>query len=487
MQGRTPMLTKTSRFNPVRAIPALMCTLLVLCMSPHNAIAQSDKAPKWMVVTSETEPVRCGDQEIYYTITEFKRGTVVAVDGTSGDFSKVRYPASLGVLVAAGDVRTVKAGSHVQLVNETQLKTESQLRGMDGSWCPVFAKPLGTGVEMAVLETIRDQATNEVRGYRVAPPRPPVVDSYPYAYIRTKALRDATPDEIAAHQGGKQITSGRPPLSAGPGNTDDTANSAEAVQEDASEQVSQQEPEQREPAIDLREQQVIPETSLPDPEEVIEDDTDNQPVEIQNAIPETRESTPVVNPEKATRPTNRLTVSSLEALEASFTNARTMPREQLDEALPELLAEFTRARDSAEEGDPSIEPLEQRIEWIKIRIETRDQRRAIAQVLAVADSQQIELNRKIEQWNDSRVYDLVGRLMLSGVYTGEHLPLMYRVRVPDPITGMERTIGYIAPKPDQDLRRFLGSVVGVIGDPVRDDALALTVLSPTKVELMPGQ
>jgi hypothetical protein len=461
--------------------------MLVLTITSHSAIAQTDKEPQWKVITSETEAVRCGDQEIYYTITEFKRGTIVAVDGTSGDFSKVRYPASLGVLVAADDVRTVKAGSHVQLVNESQLKAESQLRGMDGSWCPVFAKPLGAGIEMAVLETIRDQATDEVRGYRVAPPRPPVVGSYPYVYIRTSALRDATPAEIAAHQGGKQVTTGRPPLSAGPGNTGGNANTAEDIQEEVAEQVTQQDPEQREPVIDLREEQVIPETSLPDPEEVTEESADDQPVEIQNAIPETRESAPVVNPEKTTRPATRLTVSSLEALEASFTSARTMPREQLDEALPELLAEFTRARDSAEEGDPSIEPLEQRIEWIKIRIETRDQRRAIAQALAVADSQQIELNRKIEQWNDSRVYNLVGRLMLSGVYTGEHLPLMYRVRVPDPITGMERTIGYIAPKPDQDLRRFLGSVVGVIGDPVHDDALALTVLSPTKVELMPGQ
>jgi hypothetical protein len=479
------MLTKLSQISPSRALSAVVCLAFMTLVSPM-AIAQNTPAPQWMVVTSEVEPVRCGDQEIYYTIAEFKRGTIVAVDGTSGDYSKVRYPASMGVLVPAKDARGVKAGSHVQLINASQLKAESMLRGIDGSWCPVFAEPLNTGIELSVLETIRD-GNNEILGYRVAPPRPPVVKAFPYAFVRTSALREATPEEIASHQGGKQITTGRSPLAAGSGAVD-----SEPVEEvvdevtEAANEISSEQESADEPVIDLREDQVIPESSNESMSE--SDQKDDEPVEIQNAIPEVRENPRVISPEKTTRPaTSRLTVSGLEALEASFTNARSMPREQLDEALPELLAEFTRARDAADVDDPSIGPLEQRIEWINIRIETRDQRRAIAQALAVADSQQIELNQKIELWNDSRVYNMVGRLMLSGVYTGEHLPLLYRIRVPDPITGVDRTVGYIAPKPDQDLRRFLGSVVGVIGDPVHDDALALTVLSPTKVVLMPGQ
>ncbi len=473
------MFTKRSHSSPLRAIPALVCFALMMLVSP-KAMAQN-AAPQWMVVTSEVEPVRCGDQEIYYTIAEFKRGTIVAVDGTSGDYSKVRYPASMGVLVPAKDARSVKAGSHVQLINASQLKAESMLRGIDGSWCPVFAEPLSSGIELSVLETLRD-SNNQVLGYRVAPPRPPAVKAFPYAYVRTSALRNATPEEIASHQGGKKITTGQSPLAAGPGSSETGAGeeAVNEVQESAGEVASEQVTDP-EPVIDLREEQVIPESTP-------ESETDDDPVEIQNTIPEVRETPRVITPEKTTRPAgSSLTVSGLEALEASFTKARSMPREQLDEALPELLAEFTRARDAADADDPAIGPLEQRIEWINIRIETRDQRRAIAQALAVADSQQIELNQKIERWNDSRVYNMVGRLMLSGVYTGEHLPLLYRVRVPDPITGVDRTVGYIAPKPDQDLRRYLGSVVGVIGDPVHDDALALTVLSPTKVVLMPGQ
>ncbi|MBO6514710.1 MAG: hypothetical protein JJ974_12165 [Phycisphaerales bacterium] len=247
-----------------------------------------------------------------------------------------------------------------------------------------------------------------------------------------------------------------------------------------------------EEVIDLRDDMV-----LPDPAEVTssesgsEESSAESPIEIQNTPPVTKPETRII-PEKsgsqsASNSPATISISSLEALEASFINARSMPREQLDEALPELLAEFTRAREAVGDDESEARPLDQRIEWLNIRLKTRDQRRAIAAALASADEQSVELNRKMDQWNNSRVYALVGRLMLSGVYTGEHLPLLYRVRAPDPVTGFDRTIGYIAPRDGQDLRPYLGRVIGVIGDPVRDEQLALTVISPTKIDQMPGQ
>ncbi len=453
---------------------ALAAAMLVL---PSAARGAED--PAWFVIQTETEPVRCGDQEIYYTIHEFQRGTVVGIDGTSGDYSKVRYPADLGALVPARDAQSIKAGSHIRLLEDSTLSAASMLRGIDGSWCPVYIEPLKAGTEMAVLEVVRDE-DNEIKGYMVAPPRPPVVAAYPHGYVRTESLRPATADEIKQHQGGKQITTGRPKLTAGPKATPKKADPEPEVAEP--EVVKAADPVEEE-IIDLREPMVTPkrnDASFTPPVQVADDPApETGPAVIKNTIPV------VISPEKSTKVT--ITAASLEALEASFVNARSMPRAQLDEALSELLAEFTRTRQATSDDDSAVRPLDQRIEWLNIRIETRDQRRAIAGALATADDQSLELSSKIKEWNNSRVYTLVGRLMTSGVYTGEHLPLLYRVRAPDPISGFERTVGYIAPGAGQDFRQYLGKVVGVVGDPVRDDALAFTVLSPTRVELMPDQ
>ena len=109
--------------------------------------------------------------------------------------SKVRYPKTLGALVASREVRVVQAGTRVQLLEPSQLKASSMLRGIGGSWCQVFVEPVEAETQLEILEVIRDENTDEIKGYRVAPPRPPVVKTYPYAYIRTDSLREATAAE----------------------------------------------------------------------------------------------------------------------------------------------------------------------------------------------------------------------------------------------------------------------------------------------------
>lgn len=495
-------------FRNIRTKLFALAAMLMVWMLPTTAHAMTQNAePQWMVVTSETEAVRSGDQEIYYTITEVQKGAIFASEGTSGDFTKIRYPSDLGAVVRADKVRVIKAGTQVQLLEGSKLKAESMLRGLAGSWNTVFPEEIPAETVLGVLDVIYEETSDgsqgDVLGYRVAPPRPPVVASYPYAYIRTESLRKATEEEIARHQGGKKITTGRPQLMPAPDRTVRNPNAdnstTEAVGKSAEELEVADDVPARDPAseaggtggeevIDLRNEIV-----LPDPAESINDQSENAPVEIQNTPPVTKRDTPI-SPEKSgkavtgsSKSSAVITASSLEALEASFTNARSMTRAQLDEALPELLAEFNRTRAAIGDDESEARPLDQRIEWLNIRLQTRDQRRAIQSALATADQQSVELNDKMKKWNNSRVYSLVGRLMLSGVYTGEHLPLLYRVRAPDPVTGFDRTIGYVAPKKGQDLRAYLGQVVGIIGDPVRDESLSLTVLSPTKIDQMPGQ
>ncbi|MFK7760230.1 MAG: hypothetical protein AB8C13_09825 [Phycisphaerales bacterium] len=498
-----------------------MMVLAMISLTVASAQAQDSdpKDPQWFVVNTDTASMRGGDSDIYYTIAEYTKGTILAVDGTSGQYSMIRYPAELGAFVPARDAQTTKAGSHIRLTKKSALSASSMLRGLAGSWSPVYQKPLAVDTEMMVLETIQDD-NNTVQGYLVAPPRPPVVESYPYGYILTSSLRAATSEEIKRHQGGKQITTGRPALRPGAGfeasqtrqQVSEQAREAvneivdQSVNETASEPaadsqtlngaldaIENTQDQADSEVLDLREQMIIPEVATSSDAgaenqnvEMVSD-SEPQPAVIENAVPVVR--TPVrVEPDKSSgRVLNsRISASSLESLEASFTSARSMSRADLDEALPELLAEFTRTRESISEESEAA-AIDQRIEWIKIRIQTRDQRRAIAQALATADTQSIALGQKMELWNTTQVYSMVGRLMLSAVYTGDNLPLLYRIQSPDPITGRERTVGYIAPMKDGDLRRYLGRIVGVVGRPVRDDALAMSVLTPTRVDLMPGQ
>ncbi len=451
----------------------LLCAILTLSVA--QSLAQAD-SPQWMVVQSETEPARAGDQEIYYTVHEFKRGALVQTDGTSGNYTRVRYPATFSGFVSSRDAQPTSSGKSVQLTKPAQVSAVSLLSGFDGSWCPLYAEPLPTGTEMTVIEPMKD-SRDQVVGYRVTPPTPPSVVSYPYAYIRTSALRLATNEEIRKHL-----------------NTDPVAEPVEQANAPVVEP-AQVDPEPVKDAIDdtiegaeeSAEQPAQQPTQRPAQQPEVDLVDESEPVVITNTLPEVQ--TPeVMPPDKSgsSASPSHLSASSLEALEASFTNARSMPREQLDEALPELLAEFTRARDTAGD-DEAAGPIDQRIEWLKLRIETRDQRRAIARTLSQADAGSLELNRKMDAWNNSRVYTMVGRLMTSGVYTGEHLPLLYRVRAPDRVTGIEHTVGYIAPSDSQDLRQYLGSIVGVVGVPVRDGALALTVLTPTRIDRMPNQ
>ncbi len=489
--------------QPVLRLLRITLATLLLTSVPSIAFGAEDRS--WFVVQNDAEPVRCMDQEIYYAVHEYALGTIIQSDGTSGDYTKVRYPSGFGAFVPVRDTQSINDGKRVRLVDDSQLAAASMLRGFDGSWCPVFAEPLKAGTELSVIEVMED-ANDEVVGYRVLPPAPASDGTYAYIYIRTDALRPATASEIKEYLG-TDPSADRPKLTAGPDQTNDEPSTKPAESEPAeSEPVetdpvemdnpvialpepdqtqSDPDPEQEPEQIDLREEMVIPETADPESTDLESTSTPptDEPAVIENTIPK------VIYTEKSgsSSTASPLTTAGLEALEASFTAARSMPRAQLDDALPELLAEFTRARTAAGDDESAARPLDQRIEWLNIRIQTRDQRRAIAQTLTSADEQSIELNSKIEQWNANRVYSLVGRLMISGVYTGEHLPLLYRVRAPDPVTGYERTIGYLAPTADQDLRRYLGRVIGVVGDPIHDDALSMTVLSPQKIELMPGQ
>lgn len=414
-----------------------------------------------MVVNRDDAALRCGDQDVFYAIARLKSGTVLRTAGESGAYTRVVMPERIGGFVPATEVEPIAGTKRVRLSVDSKLRAPSHLMGLPGAWKQLYTTALPAGTELEIIENLTNESGGIV-GYRVKSPKSPSGE-LPIAFILTDDLRPALSSEI---EGGTQDPTP-------PSNDDD----------DAGETTPDPEPlPQTQPDDD---QGSATETSAPESNAVdtslLEEQVTDEPATIENAAPVTTNTEPVV----ITANEARIPASELESLEAAFEEARSMPRAELDEALDELLAEFTRTRNEAEDDESLARALDQRIEWVKIRMQTRDQRRRIAEALAQYDAGADETARAIDAWQQGRAYQLVGRMVTSSVYTGKNLPLLYRVQGTDPITGQPRTIGYIAPKQDQDLRHMLGRVVGVLGVMRQDASLGLKVVEPERVDLMP--
>ena len=452
------MLSKTRITRNARIAPMLlaagvaMSTLNTPQAVASNSIVAQDGLGH-MVVNRDDAALRCGDQDVFYAIARLPSGTLLRTAGESGAYTRVVIPDSIGAFVPATEVEQVTGTDRVRLSVDSKLRAPSHLMGLPGAWKQLYTTALPAQTELEIIESLTNEA-GDIVGYRVRAPKSPSGE-HPIGFILTDDLRPALSSEI---EGGTQDPV--PP-------TNDEDDGAETTPDP-------------EPLPDTQPQQSEPESNEVDTS-LLEEQVTSEPVEIENATPVVDATEPAV----ITATEARIPTSELESLEAAFKNARSMPREELDEALDELLAEFSRTRAEAGDDESLARALDQRIEWVRIRTQTRDQRRRIAEALAQYDANADETAQAIQTWQEGRAYQLVGRMVTSSVYTGENLPLLYRVQGTDPITGMPRTIGYVAPKQDQDLRHMLGRVVGVLGVMRDDEALKLRVVEPERVDLMP--
>ncbi len=411
------------------------------------------------IVKADNTFLRSGDQDVFYAIAELDANTPLQVVGTSGTYTRVLLPDTIGAFVPINEVESASDAKTVTLTVDSKLRAPSHLLGLAGSWKALYSTALPAGTTLKVLEALTNDA-GDVLGYRVIAPTSPSGE-LPVAYIKTDALRDATAAEISAFKDTGTIPSAKPAKQPAP------------IVEEALESAEESPAESSKDEVDHA---VMDEMDLPS----------SEPVEIENTTPIKVDSAQVsARPAGRTAPSGRVSASALEDLEAAFDSARSLPKAELDEALDELYAEFTRTRAQAQDGSSLANALDQRLEWLDIRMESRDQRRAIAATLAAYDAKADQLAKDIQAWQDGRAYQLVGRMVTSAVYTGDRLPLLYRIQATDPATGAQRTVGYVAPNAEQDFRHLLGRIVGVIGKTNNDQSLKLVVIEPERIEPMP--
>ncbi|MEM7754849.1 MAG: hypothetical protein AAF297_04335 [Planctomycetota bacterium] len=529
-----------ARHTPI----AFLLALVALATAAQPAAAQAADAiqavePRWVIVLEDETPLRCGDFDRFYAVAQLEAGEPLRLDGQSDAWARVIYPESLTALVSARDAEVVGSDDQgrrlVRLVRPSKLRAAniSPNVGVAGSWRSVFKTALPVDTRLVVVENIRN-GNGDVEGYRVLPPRDPeVVPHLPHAYLALDAVREASLFETAELNGEEPVQ----PEPAQPETEQAETSQPETPQQDPTEPDASEAASETElvaPAIGAGvgagagletggDQPADPEAQTPGSEAPAADapsstppadPTNDEPAapttearsdpagtedagqQVQASSPPADQSTtpesdsaadpamppaadPTAEPEPEPEPAPPL---SIEDLEAEFTRVRSLGRTALDDSLDELINEYERTKATLD-APVLVRIADNRLAWLNLRRETRDERRDLDAALAAADNRTQAIRERLATLERTRRYAVVGRLVPSALYTGERLPLMYRIESVGGSSGA-RTLGYVRPREGDDLRGKLGELVGVVGDVRIDRALNLMLVRPVRIDVL---
>lgn len=424
---------------PVKPWQGILVLLAGLLSLPAMAqVASVD--PYHVTVTSDAAVLRSGDMDLAYAIARLEPGTVLRVDGQSGPWRRVGYPRGVGVVVRAADAEASNDGTSVTLTRPSSLRAHNVNDGAPGSWKPVLATALPAGSRLAVIRSL-DHEEARHRAFLVTPP------AAARAFVHESHVRRATAEEVAA--------------AFPPETRPETGPTQPTTQPGATERRPSE-------AIDLTEKPIPTDRPAQAPQTTPAEPTVQQLV---------RETPPPAPPPVGPAP------GSWEALEQAFQAVRLQPEVEAEWA--ELIAAYEKAM--ADLGDTESDrrlkaAMAQRVELIKIRQEVQQERRRLASLKEESQREAARLAEKYADLQASRRYNLVGRLTTSTVYDGVRLPRLLRIQsVGEP---MARTLAYIRPTPTLELDGKVGEVVGVIGEIALDQSVNLTVVAPTRVDVL---
>lgn len=450
---------------PAHFVRALSISL-ALAASTLLSVRANAQTARVAVVKESGAVMRSGDMPRFYRVADLPPGSIVRVLDEVDGWAQVVYPETLNAYVEASKARKIDQRT-IELAEPSPLLAPSALLGASGSWCALYPQPLPVGTKLELVEEAVG-IDQKVSKYLVKPPR---ATNPPRGFVRADELRPATPEEVAR-------TPFAPPAQPKP---------------EVKPQPTPAQPQQQTPTTPITgpaNPPAIPPTqptSVTPAQPATYPGVDNsllRPMES-GALPEAKPAPNLAtNGEGAPTPrapTGDVTTLTINQLNQAFADMRALPQDKVDAGLEELLAECRRSA-AAVSGEPElVNAINQRIEWINLRMKLRDERRAIQATLDQADARSNELAAKVQQWQTSRGYILVGRVAPSTLYDGKRLPLMYRVESVDG-PGFARTIGYLRPEEGRNFDESIGAVVGVIGKTVYDDVLGLRIIKPERLD-----
>lgn len=424
-------------------------TALVACSMPAFAQVKA-VSPYYAVVTQNGTNLRAGGSERFYSVLALTQGQVVVVDGEGEGWNRVVYPPSMSAFIRAEDAAL--EGTTVKLTKESRLRAASAIQGWSGSWQPLLETALPAGGTLTLVEPVKEGEV--VVGFKVQAP------AEARGFVAASRLRRATQAEVDAAKTKGQALPELPnvTISAGPAATG-TGLAIKGADPFASQQGNV----------------TGGSTTGSQTGNVVDISATGE----QNAAAGTN----TVQPFAGTNNTAAATVPAAsligEDLEPIFRKVWSEP--VMSSEIDELISQYQAAIDRIGDSNPRRKAgLEQRLNALNIRREFRDTMRRQEAELAALNTQKTELQQALDTWAASRVYTIVGVLQPSTVYDGDRLPQMYRVVS---VGGTSpRTLGYVRRSSELDLDRYIGSVVGVIGEAQLDRSLMLNLITPVRVD-----
>lgn len=452
---------------PAHFVRALSISL-ALAASALVSLRADAQTARVAVVKESGAVMRSGDMPRFYRVADLAPGSIVRVLDEVDGWAQVVYPETINAYVEASKARKVDART-VELTEPSSLLAPSALLGASGSWCALYpqALPVGTKLELVEEAIGIDQ---KVAKYLVKPPR---ATNPPRGFVRADELRPATPEEVARTpfapptqpQPKPEVKPETPPVQPQNPNTPNAGPNTPPAN----------------PQITPPAQRASPTPTQPATYPGVNNSL-LRPMESGNLPDVKPDPNLATNGEGAlTPPTGDVTTLTINQLNQAFADMRSLPQDKVDAGLEELLAECRRSAAALSAEPQLVQAINQRIEWVQLRIKLRDERRAIQQTLDQADARANELAAKVQQWQSSRGYILVGRVAPSTLYDGKRLPLMYRVESVDG-PGFARTIGYLRPEEGKNFDGSIGAVVGVVGKTVYDDVLGVRIIKPERLD-----
>lgn len=466
-----------------------------------TAIADVTPVAAHYIITIERASIRCGDDSLFYKMSEVGAGTILLCDGEGKVWSRVSYPVGLGVFVRAEDVEV--QGTSIKTSQPTKLKAANQATGWSGSWRAVLDSPLPVGTPLKMIEGIKDGETGPILGYRVVAPE------QARGFVDRSLVRKASEAELAAFKNKPAAISATvvaqstpaaapstPASTATPGSANPEVATATVVETPVNDQDLTQPvvppsvvPPPAPAPSTVGEVKPLPPAILPPPEAgAIGTSVVVQPAArpVESEVAGAAEAAEGVTPgETGTGGEPPATMARpaevVYDLEPIF--ARVWKEPVLSSEVDELLAQYQRAISSlGEESSRLKQQLTRRRDALVMRVQLRDTLRAQASEQARVDANRGNVAQQVSLAEAARVYTIAGQLQASTVYDGQKLPLMFRVISVG--GGVPRTLGYLKDSKELALLGKVGALVGVIGEAQLDRSLMLNVITPVRVDVL---
>lgn len=480
------MMRRILRALCVQAGMAVGASAALLAVAAPTAFAQVTKVEPYYIVVEKDAPVRADAGNVYYSVRNLKAGDVLRVDGENKGWLRVEYLAGMPAYVPAAE------GELSADAKTLKLKTSSQLLAVDSGgirpWWPLLEAPLGAGTSFDNPQPIKS-ADGTVEGYHVPAP------SKARGWIAQSACRRATPAEAQKYTG----PSG-PPASPTSSATTPAATPPAAPTTSTTTTTTPVPPAviaPAKPGETVTTKSTSPDgtttttttTTEPTPPGFEHVDKTGQTTLKQTTTSSSTTTTtstpaPVAQPAVALDTTGvpiTKRISDIRTLQAIYDRGR--DASSIAE-LNEIIREFEQSLAALSTADPKLlSELNKRAEALRLRRDLLDAKERSIAMTRTIDERTRTITLALADVQKQAVYTIVGTMLPSTVYDGSRgMPLLYRIDAPD--TFSTRTVGYVVPRDGLNLVGKTGRVVGVIGDSKLDPALSVTIVNPSRIDVL---